>query len=62
MFMREAARTTNYEQIYKEFETGGCVNMLEDLQAKHPDLSIASLAGDILTEICVDVEVVQCET
>lgn len=60
--MREASRLPNYEEIYKEFETGGSIDMLEDLQAKHPDLSISSLAADILTEICVDVEIVQCGT
>ena len=60
--MREASRYTNYEDIYKEFETRGSVDMLEDLQVKHPDLSISSLAADILTEICVDVEIVQCGT
>jgi hypothetical protein len=29
--MIDAAGTPNYEKIYKEFETGGSVDMLEDL-------------------------------
>ena len=39
--MMEAQRFQFYEEIYKDFETGGTLTSLEDLNANHPDISIS---------------------